>query len=97
MSQKPLSETERDAIAYLENKGGSMLVSRVPDKNERGDFGEVIPGMTVYRKLERRGLITITEEEGDYTPAIELRRDALRQFEEERSSDDEAQRGRGLS
>ena len=94
MSQKPLSETERDAIAYLENKGGSMLVSYVPDKNERGDFGEIIPGMTVYRKLERRGLVTITEEEGDYTPAIELRRDALRQLEEPQSGDTASQRGR---
>ena len=38
--------------------------------------------------------MTDTKEEGDYTPAIELRQDALRQLEEPQSGDTASQRER---
>lgn len=67
-----LSEAEWEALQWLRSCGGSVLASQVPDRNERGDFGQVVPGMGVYRKLVKKGLVTITEEDGDFTPAIEL-------------------------
>lgn len=40
-----------------------MLTSVVPDKNERTVFGDTLPGMGVYKKLEKKGLIFFTEED----------------------------------
>jgi len=61
-----LSANERTALEILKDKGGSMLTSLIPDKNERavfrGYFG-VEPGMAVYKKLEKKGLVFFTEEE----------------------------------
>ena len=61
-----LSEAEQSALELLKNEGGSMLTSKIPDKNERsifaGTFG-IEPGMAVYKKLEKKGLVFFTEEE----------------------------------
>jgi hypothetical protein len=71
---------EQEALEWLKGKGGAVLVSEVPDKNVRGVFG-LEPGMTIFRKLEKKGLIIITEEEPiqlddgmwfEFTPMIEL-------------------------
>ena len=72
-----LSEAERRALELLCKNAGSILISRVPDKNGRSVFGEIESGMTVYRKLDQKGLVVITVEEPDetgfsYTPMIEL-------------------------
>jgi hypothetical protein len=61
-----LSEAERAAICILHERGGSMLTSNIPDKNERSIFAGVFgiePGMAVYKKLEKKGLVFFTEEE----------------------------------
>jgi hypothetical protein len=59
-----LSSTEAAAISILKHHGGCMLTSRVPEKNERDIvFGNIEPGMGVYKKLEKKGLVVITEEE----------------------------------
>ena len=58
-----LSEAEGNAIAFLKSKGGSMLTSEIPEKNERNVFGGTDAGMAVYKKLEKKGLIFFTEEE----------------------------------
>lgn len=68
-----LSHGEREALRWLRSRGGSMLISHVPDKNEKDEFGFTAPGMTVFRKLEKKGAVVITEEEGDLTPVIEFR------------------------
>lgn len=59
-----LSSAELDAIDWLRAEGGSILVSKIPDTNERDVvFKTVTPGLPVFRKLERKGLIFFTEEE----------------------------------
>lgn len=76
-----LSEMEQQALDWLKEKGGSVLVSSVEHKkNTRGVFG-FEPGMTMFKKLEKKGLVIFTEEEPvqlddgswfEYTPSIEL-------------------------
>ena len=72
-----LSESEMTALDILENAGGSMLITEIPNTNEKDEFGCVIPGMGVYRKLEKKGFLVICEplvdEDGfQWTPAVEL-------------------------
>ena len=57
-----LSEAE-SAIEVLKSNGGSLLTSKIPDKNERNVFGGTDPGMAVFKKLEKKGLVFFTEEE----------------------------------
>lgn len=40
-----------------------MLETRIPDVSGSSVFGDVIPGMAVYRRLDKRGLLFFTEEE----------------------------------
>jgi hypothetical protein len=77
MATGNLSEAEQIALDTLKSKGGSILVSQIPDTNEKDEFSMVIPGMGVYRKLEKRGLVVICEplvdEDGfEWTPSVEL-------------------------
>lgn len=57
-----LSQAERSAIEILKGEGGSMLTSKIPEKSESSVF-TVRPGMAVYKKLEKKGLVFFTEEE----------------------------------
>ena len=75
-----LSEMEREALEWLKGQGGSVLVTAIPEKNTRGVFG-MEPGMTVFKKLARKGLVIITEEEPfqlddgtwfEFTPSVDL-------------------------
>ena len=77
----PVTNAELTALLILQGSGGSMLVSRIPDRTERDCLGSVEPGAAVYRKLEKAGLVLITEEDlidehapelGTWTPAAEL-------------------------
>lgn len=67
MTEKTLSENEIRALEILASGGGAVLVSTVPERNERNErdvvFGNVTPGHSVYKKLERAGLVFYTEEE----------------------------------
>lgn len=58
-----LSVRERAALKVLVEAGGAMLCSRIPGGDGRDAFGDVIPGMTVYLRLEKMGLLFFTEEE----------------------------------
>lgn len=58
-----LSDTEEAALEHLKVSGGCILVSAIPDRNERGVFGDITPGMRVYKSLEKKGLIFFTEED----------------------------------
>jgi hypothetical protein len=83
MSQNttPLSATEIETLEALDRAGG-LLISRVSDKNETDVvFGTVTAGMTVYKKLIKRGLALITEEDlideedpdmGTWTPMLQV-------------------------
>lgn len=57
------SEAEQNAIAWLRQEGGEMLTSKIPEKNERTVFGDTTPGLGVFRKLERKGLVFFTIED----------------------------------
>ncbi len=57
-----LSENERTALCLLRGSGGGMLTPKIPDRNEHTIFG-VEPGITVYKKLEKKGLLFFTEEQ----------------------------------
>jgi hypothetical protein len=62
--QRKLSATEQTALRLLQEHGGSLIEWRVPEINEKDPvFGTTTPGMPVYRKLERMGLVFFTEEE----------------------------------
>jgi hypothetical protein len=74
------SEAEITALRLIHDKGG-VLISHVSDKNEIDVFGNVIPGIRVFAKLIKKGLVFITEEEpftldnGEvfcFTPTYEL-------------------------
>lgn len=64
-SSKPkFSEAEQAALDWLVYEGGSMLVSKITDRNEvDGVFRNITPGMPVFRKLEKRGFLYFTEAE----------------------------------
>lgn len=55
-----LSEAEAAALSRLRHQGG-ILLSRIPDRTERDCLGEIEPGMAVYRKLEKKGLVVICD------------------------------------
>lgn len=40
-----------------------MLESRIPERNERTVFGDVVAGASVYHRLEKKGFLYFTEEE----------------------------------
>lgn len=76
MNAIALSESEKDALRLLARKG-ALLVTSVPDKNERDHFGIVTAGAGVYRKLIKKGLAFETEEDVmedgfQFTPSYEL-------------------------
>ena len=58
-----LSSTEIQALKTLIELGGSVLESQIAERNARSVFGDVIPGLFVYRKLEKLGFVFFTEEE----------------------------------
>lgn len=75
-----LSEMESEALEWLRGRGGSVLITSIPEKNTRGVFG-LEPGLTIFRKLDKKGLVVITEEEPvqledgswfEFTPSVEL-------------------------
>jgi hypothetical protein len=75
-----LSTMEEEALCWLKGQGGSVLITAVSEKNTRGVFG-MEPGLTVFKKLAKKGLVLITEEEPfqledgtwfTYTPSIDI-------------------------
>ncbi|WP_204278619.1 hypothetical protein, partial [Enterobacter kobei] len=58
-----MNASELAALLNLSKRGGSMLVSYIPDKTGTDELGEIDPGMAIYRRLEAQGLLVLTEEE----------------------------------
>lgn len=58
-----LSEAEQNAIVLLRERGGEMLTSDIDSKNSRDVFGSIVPGMNVFKKLEKKGLVYFTIED----------------------------------
>jgi hypothetical protein len=71
-----LTETEQAAIDALKSNGGSMLLNAIPDKAERDVFGCPVAGRATYKKLEKMGLVFLTDESSedgfDWTPSYYL-------------------------
>lgn len=72
-----ISHVELIALQTLNRMGGSILTTWVNETNTKGDIDEITPGIRVYKKLEKKGFVIITEEDvGDdgfeFTPMIEL-------------------------
>lgn len=71
-----LTETEQAALDALRSNGGSLLVTDVPDKSTRDVFGCPVAGKSIYRKLEKMGLVYLTDESSedgfDWTPSYYL-------------------------
>jgi hypothetical protein len=75
-----LSANEKEALQLLLHNGGAICTSKIPDKNEPGIYGGVEPGIGVYRKLEKKGLVFFTEEapidparpDDTWTPSVEI-------------------------
>ena len=64
MGSRVYTENEHRALELLALAGGSVLESRIPDRNEIDPaFRNVTPGHTVYRKLEKLGLVFYSEED----------------------------------
>jgi len=59
---KDLSESEIAALRWV-RESTSILVSHIPDKTYRNEFGDPVPGMAIFKRLEKRGLLFQTEEE----------------------------------
>jgi len=57
-----LNSNEIRALELLREHGGSILESKPPETNERDVFGCTAPGLRVYRRLARKGLVFFTEE-----------------------------------
>lgn len=59
-----LSTAECNALAYVSQRR-SILVTNIDAKNSRDVFGDIVPGMAVFKKLEKKGLLIFTEEDED--------------------------------
>lgn len=73
---KDLSESERKALETLKERL-SIMIYTIPDKTGKDFFGNPIPGIVVYKKLEKRGLCIICEpivdDDGfEWSPAVEI-------------------------
>ena len=62
MNAIALSESEKEVLRLLAREI-SVLVTSVPDKNEKDVFGHITPGVGVYRKLIKKNLVFETEED----------------------------------
>lgn len=80
MGKTDLSVMETEALEWLKFRGGSVLISSIPEKNTKGVLG-MEPGITVFKKLAKKGLVIITEEEPfqlddgtwfEFTPCVEI-------------------------
>lgn len=59
---KDLSEAERVALKWI-RKGQGTWVHLIDSKTSHDVFGDPIPGMTIFKKLEKKGLCFQTEED----------------------------------
>lgn len=75
-----ISKNELNALLFLQENGG-VLVSSLEEKNEKDRFGDMIFGMAIFKKLIKKELCFITEEDPvmlnngemfDFTPSLEI-------------------------
>lgn len=62
IEEKDLSEAEIVALKWI-RKGVGTFVHNIDAKTTKDVFGDPIPGMGVFKKLEKKGLCFQTEED----------------------------------
>lgn len=62
IEEKDLSEAEIIALRWIK-KGMGTEVWRIEAKTTMDVFGDPVPGMAIFKKLEKKGLCYQTEEE----------------------------------
>ena len=72
-----ISQAELVALQTLDRMDGGLLTSWVNETNSKDEFGGIVPGIRVYKKLDKKGFVIITEEEigedgFEFTPMIDL-------------------------
>lgn len=55
--------SENDLAALRIARRGALAVHEIPEKSGRDLWGDPVPGIRTYLKLERAGLLILTEEE----------------------------------
>lgn len=79
-SEKDFSEAEISALRRLKAER-SILISKIEDKTLKDCLGSIIPGMNIYKKLIKKNICLLTEEdpiilddgeEFQFTASIEL-------------------------
>ena len=58
-----LTKLEQAAVDLLIEHGGAILVTRIADSNQKDCFGDTIPGMRVFKSLEKKDIVYFTEED----------------------------------
>lgn len=76
LSSKAITNIELEALAWISANEG-CFVYQIPNKNDRDFLGELTPGLALVKKLDKKGLVIITEEETmddgfQFTPTIEM-------------------------
>jgi len=79
MDNFKLTDSQIAALQHLRYHGGCILVTGIPEKTGRDIFDNIVPGISIFKKLDARGMVNITEEEPQadldgfcFTPMIEL-------------------------
>jgi len=79
-SEKDFSEAEISALRRLKAER-AILISKIEDKTLKDCLGSIIPGMNIYKKLIKKNICLLTEEdpiilddgeEFQFTASIEL-------------------------
>lgn len=79
-SEKNFSEAELSALRRLKTER-AILISQIEDKTQKDCLGSIIPGMSIYKKLIKKNICLLTEEdpiilddgeEFQFTASIEL-------------------------
>ena len=67
-----LTSSELQALRWLKWKGG-VCEYVIGDKTELGIWNEIeVPGKRLLGKLIKKGLVMLTEEEGEFSPMYDI-------------------------
>ena len=68
-----LTAREQEALAWLEWKGGSVLITVIEDGARYDIWNDIeVPSKKTIKSLIKKGLVIQTEEEEDWTPTYDL-------------------------
>jgi hypothetical protein len=59
----PLSRSEKRALEYFQNNDKDILISTFDDRDDDSEWYGYTPGLNTIRKLQKKGLVDITDED----------------------------------